>query len=103
MDFLREITKLSLANYKQNIEAGSNLTAIELQFDSTYLYALLKKFEESKPDVAGNKVLLGYIDYYSERIRKILNKENISVFAYEAYPHYGEQYYSLIYDVLNSK
>lgn len=108
IDFLKEITKTSLNNYKQsskkhNIEVESGKTSLELQFDSNDLCALLKKFEESKTDVAENKILLGYIDYYSERIRKLINKEENSTSAYDAYPQYGEQYFSLIYEVLNNK
>ena len=102
MDFLKEITKTSLNNYKQNSEAESGKASIEFQFGSEELCALLKKFEESKTDVAENEILLGYINYYSERIRKVLNNEAQTKSAYEAYPHYGEQYFSLIYDILNS-
>ena len=102
MDFLKEITKSSLNNYKHNIEIESGKTALELQFDSNDLCVLLKKFEEAKTDVAENKILLGYIDYYSGRIRKIINKEAAAPSAYDAYPQYGEQYFSLIYDVLNT-
>lgn len=102
IDFLKEITKSSLNIYRNNLEAESGKTAIEFQFGSEELCALLKKFEESKTDVAENKILLGYIDYYSERIRKIINKEQAAPSAYDAYPQYGEQYFSLIYDVLST-